>query len=281
MRDAFTAGFADALHRSPLVVMLWQVNLLFGSVFAGLGAIALAVTLDGSSYTRSLLYDLDATALFALWTHHTPTVKLLGAAAVTLLVLYLAAWVPLYGAVVASVCGNEDLGIRDALRAGAGVTALFLRIGLLAAALFVVLVGGVSLATVVGMRAARLAVSPGLYEVTALLGIAIAAVAWVFCAAVHDHARLRAFASGAGAVTSYVWALRFVLRGGRRAYPLALALAVTGLLLAAFYQVVASQIAADWMTGVVLSILWGQAMLLARALIRVWVFAAGARLQEI
>lgn len=280
MRETIAAGFADALRRSPLVVMLWQVNLLFGAIFAGLGATALAVTLDGSWYTRSLLHDLDATALFALYTHHLPTFKLLGATAVTLVVLYLTAWVPLYGALVASVCGEEDLGLRDALRAGAGVTSVFLRIGLVALVVFGVLVGGVAVAALAAMRASRLAAVPAAYEAIAVGGVLAAALTWVFCSAVHDHARLRAFLTGDGAVSSYAWAFTFVARGRRRAYPLALALAAVGLLLAALYQVVASQIPADWMTGVVLSILWGQAMLLARSLIRVWLFAAEARLQE-
>ena len=60
----------------------------------------------------------------------------------------------------------------------------------------------------------------------------------------------------------------------------ALALCAAGGLLTAFYQAVASQIRADWMTGVVLSIVVGQAMLLARVLFRVWAFAAEARLQR-
>jgi len=280
MKDALAAGFAAALRRSPLVVMLWQVNLLFGAVFAGLGATALAMALDGSWYTRSLLQDLDATALFALYAHHLPTFKLLGATGATLVVLYLAAWVPLHGALVASVCGDEELGVRDALRAGAGVTAVFLRIGLVALASFVVLVGGTAVASFVGLRLARQAVAPGAYQAGAVAGAFLLALAWVFCAAVHDHARLRAFLTGEGALASYGWAFSLVTRGRRRAYPLALALVGVGALLAAFYQVVASQIAADWMTGVVLSILWGQAMLLARSLVRVWAFAAQAQLHD-
>jgi hypothetical protein len=279
MRQAFATGFTDAVHRSPLVVVLWQVNLLYGAIFAGLAATALAVTLDGSWATRSLLHDLDPTVFFALDSHHLPTLKLLGAAAVMLTVLYLAAWVPIYGALVASVCGDEELGIRDSLRAGAGVVAVFLRIALVAAAVFVLLVGGIGVAAFLAMRLAREAAAPGYYELAVAGGAIAGVLVWILCGAVHDHARIRCFATGEGALRSYGWALGFVLRGGRRAYLLALAVSVVGGLVAAFYQAVASSLSTDWMTGVVLSILWGQAMLLARSLFRVWIFAAEARLQ--
>lgn len=281
MRQALRAGFTDAVDRSPIVIVLWQVNLLFGTIFAGLAATALAVSLDGSWYTRSLLYDLDATAFFALFTHHLATFKLLGATAVTLAVLYLAAWVPLYGAVVAAVCGDGDLGVRDALRAGAGVTPVFLRIGTIALIVFIVAIGGVGVATAAGMRLARAATAPGAYEAIAVAGLLVIVFVWIFCTAVHDHARIRCFVEGEGAIESYAWALSFVCRGRRRAYILALLLAAAGLVLTIFYQLVASRISADWMTGVVVSIVFGQAMLLARALVRVWWFAAEARLQGV
>jgi hypothetical protein len=281
MRDALAAGLADALKRSPLVVVLWQVNLLYGAVFAGLAATALAVTLDGSWYTRSLLNELDPAAFFALYAHHLPTLELLGAAAAMLAVLYMAAWIPIHGAVVAAICGDEDLGVRDALRAGAGVVAVFLRLGALALLVFVLLMGGVGGAAFVGARLAREAAAPAVYELVVVGGLAAGVLVWVLCAAIHDHARIRAFASGDGALRSYTWAAMFVLRGGRRAFALTLALCAIGWMVAAFYQAVASSLSADWMTGVVLSILWGQAMLLARALLRLWLFAAEARLQGV
>lgn len=280
MWAALSAGFGDAVRRTALVVMLWQVNLLFGAVFAGLAATALAVTLDGSSYTRTLLYDLDALALFALAAHHLATFKLLGAMAATLMVLYVAAWVLLHGAIVASVCGDDELGVRDALRAGAGVLPPYLRIGAVAALVFAALVGSALLAAFIAMKFAREAAAPSAWEAAIAGGVALGSAAWVFCAAVHDHARIRCFLTGEGALQSYAWALRFVLRGGRRAFPLAAVLGVVAVALAGFYQLVAASMSADWMTGVVLSILWGQAMLLARCLFRVWGFAAAAHLQE-
>lgn len=281
MRHALRAGFGAALHRLPLVILLWQVNLLYGVILAGLSATALAVTLESSWYTRSLLADLDPTVFFVLFSRDAPTFKLLGAAAVVLVVLYLAGWVLLHGAVISSVCGEEDLGIRDALRAGAGVLPIFLRIGVVAAIVFVVLVGGAALAALVAMRVARHSVAPLAYEIAAGSGIVACTLAWVFCAAVHDHARLRAVGQGDSATESYAWALRFVLQGGRRAYPLGLVFLVIALATAALYQLVAMQIAADWTTGLVLSLVWGQAMLLARSLFRLWTFAAEARLQGV
>jgi hypothetical protein len=279
LRPALTVGFGDAVRRAPLVVILWQVNLLFGVILAGLAATALAVTLEGSWYTRSLLHDLDPTAFFALFTYHTPTFKLLGATAATLVVLYLAGWILLHGAVVAAVCGDEDLGMRDTLRAGAGVLPVFLRLAALAAAVFLVLVGGVGVATVGAARLARASAAPFAWEMCLVAGAAAGVSAWIFCSAVHDHARIRCYATGHGAARGYAWAVRFVLHGGKRAFGLALALFLASAALAAFYQSVASRIDADWMTGVVLSILWGQAMLLTRSLFRVWAFASEARLQ--
>jgi hypothetical protein len=280
MRSALRDGFAAAVRRAPLVIVLWQMNLLFGVILAGLSATALAVTLEGSWYTRSLLYDLDPTAFIALFTLHASTFKLLGAAAATLVVLYLAGWLLLHGAIVASVCGEEDLGIRDTLRAGAGVVPVFLRIALLAVVVFAVLVGGSAIVAFAGMRLSRRAAMPFAWEMCLAGGVAVGAIAWVFCAAVHDHARLRCVAQAEGAVRSYVWAFDFVLQG-RRAFPLALVLFAASALLAVGYQLVASRIAADWTTGLVLSVLWGQAMLLTRSLFRLWAFAAEARLQGV
>src|SRR6185295_5732339 len=113
----------------------------------------------------------------------------------------------------------------------------------------------------------------------AAAGAFLTTLAWTFCSAVHDHARIRAFTNSEGALASYRWALGFVLHGGRRAFRVALTLLAIGLILSAFYQAIASFIQADWMTGVVLSILWGQAMLLSRALVRVWTMSAEAHLQ--
>lgn len=276
---ALAAGLGDATRRTPLVVLLWQVNLLFGAILGGLAATALVVTLDGSWYTRSLLRDLDPTVFFVLFSHDAAAFKLLGATAVTLVILYLAGWLLLHGAVVASVCGEENLGVRDSLRAGAGVLPLFLRIAAVATLVFAVLVGGSAVTAAYAMRLAREAAAPALWEACAAFGVGAASLAWIFCAVVHDHARIRCFARGSGAIESYAWAMSFVTRGGRRALPLGLVLFAVSAALAVFYQAVASRMHADWMTGVVVSILWGQAMLLARALLRVWTFASEARLQ--
>jgi hypothetical protein len=185
----------------------------------------------------------------------------------------------LHAALIASLCGERPLGMRDTLRAGAGVLPVFLRLAGMALLAFVILVGGALLAGYSGMSLSRRAAAPLAYELCAVAGILLALSAWLFCGAVHDHARIRAAVSGEGASRSYLWALGFVTSGGRRAFPLALLTWIAAIAAWAVYQIVASQIAADWMTGVVVSILWGQVLLLVRSLLRVWNFAAAAHLQ--
>ena len=96
----------------------------------------------------------------------------------------------------------------------------------------------------------------------------------------HDHARLHAARTGAGAFAAYRWAFAFVLHGGERAFPLACALQLTALVLWLAYQTVGLSFPMTAILDLTGSLLWGEAYLLLRVWVRVWFFAAQNELQS-
>jgi hypothetical protein len=111
-------------------------------------------------------------------------------------------------------------------------------------------------------------------------GVLVGALAWLFFATVHDHARIRSWTVGAGAVRAFGWALAYVGRWQRRALPLALVLLGTSAALWAVYQGLSRYVATTSASGVTLSLLSGEALLLARMFLRVWWFGAETHLQQ-
>jgi hypothetical protein len=109
----------------------------------------------------------------------------------------------------------------------------------------------------------------------------VVGVLMLWLTAVHDHARIHCAATGTGAVPAYLWALRFVVSGERRAVPLLALLFVTGGAGWAVYQMVGILIATNWIPGVVVSLVWGQLLMLYRMFLRVWSLAAETELQSV
>jgi hypothetical protein len=276
---ALSWGLGAAVRRSGLVTVLWLVSLVFGGLFAALSGTALAVSLNDSWVSRSLLYDLDVTAVIALFVHAAPTLKLLAASAAALAVLYVIMWLVLHSAIVTAVCSPDDLTVTDALQAGTSVLPVFARLFLLAGAVTALSLGAVALLTRAVMAVARDGASEITWELAAAGGLVAGALVLVFCMAIHDQARIRAAGAGTGAWSSYLWAMQFVLAGGQRAYLLAVILQAVGLALWLVYQGVAALIDTNWMAGVVAALVWSELYMAARMVVRVWGFAAQASLQ--
>jgi hypothetical protein len=129
------------------------------------------------------------------------------------------------------------------------------------------------------MRWTRSSPQALVWEQIAAGAVMVWIVGYVFFVAVHDHARLRAARSGAGAVPAYRWALAFVLHGGERAYGLACALQLSALVLWLAYQAVGLTVPVTALLGLTGSLLWGEAMVWLRMWVRVWFFAAQNELQ--
>ncbi len=279
MGSALRAGLQLAFHRLPLALVLWLVNLAFGTLFAALAAMALSLSLDGSWFTRSLLYQLDFNALAAAIAHSGAVFQLLAGAGLALAAIYVIGWLPLHAVIVAAVCTREKVTVHGAVQAGTRHLPVFIRLFVLSGAI----TGGLLFAIVVASRAvlqlARDAAAERAWEAGLAGGIIALAMVLVFCIAVHDHARIRAVAHGSGAWSSYAWALRFVVDGGRRAFLLALGLQVLGIGLWGVYQAATWAIPTNWMTGVIVALVWAQLCIAARMLLRVWSFAAQADLQ--
>jgi hypothetical protein len=109
-----------------------------------------------------------------------------------------------------------------------------------------------------------------------LAGVAVV----LFLATVHDHARIRIATKGVGPLRAFGWAVGFVGRREGQALPLVLLLLISSLMIWVVYRSVGLLIATDSASGVALSLLWGELLLLVRMFLRVWWFAAETYLQQ-
>lgn len=274
----YVAGLRDALRRWPLVLVLFGVHLAAGLLFTTAAWSWLAVALDRSVATRSLLTELDATLLVDLFFHHSESLGALsiGVGLLLLLLVLLGIWFT--ASVVAAV--GEDLDLRECLHRGLRLYPGFLRLWLLATAVNVIAVLtayalGRGLAWWTAESASEMAFH-AILVTCAALGVVLLFVAIT----VHDHSRIRSAAAGSGALQAYGWALRFVLIREWRAVALAATVAVTGVLAWVVYQMLGTLLVTNSGLGVALSLIWGELLLVGRMLLRVGLFAAATELQH-
>ena len=270
MWSAYLGGFRAMLRRWPLVLALWLIGVAFGLAFALAAQAWLAMALEGSLATRALAHRLDADVFVDLWYHHGEGLRMLGVLAAVLAAAHATVWWYLDGVVVAAVRGDESAPWRD----GIGLTPVMARLSVLAAVVVLLWSGAVAGPAWAAMRSTR--EHPGAFLWYQIGGVALAV--WlggmVVLVAVHDHARLRAALTGAGALRAYGWALRFVPWGHERALALALVLQAS----AAGLFVVGESAAMSPAFGLTASLLIGEGFLLARSAVRVWFFTAQRRL---
>ncbi|MFQ5668446.1 MAG: hypothetical protein ACE5I7_18735 [Candidatus Binatia bacterium] len=279
MGAAYVAGLWTALRRWALVLVLLLVNLLSGLGFTAVAWSWLSMALDSSLATRTLLADLDVNVFVDLFVHHGDSLRMLLVAAGVMAVFFILVGVWLNAVTVVAV--GDDAGTGECMRRGFSLYPAYARLWLLATVMNAISVG---VAFLIGRGLTRwLAESPS--EMSFYWAVAAGAVAGavllLFFVTVHDHARIRSAATGAGAVRAYVWAIRFVGKREWRAVPLAAILTASGIAVWAVYQTVGMLVATDSSPGVVLSLAWGETFLLARTILRVWFFAAETELQNI
>lgn len=275
MLAAYLGGAVAALQRWPLVLALWGIGVGFAVAFALASATWLSAALDGSLATRTLLQELDAGVLVDLWFHHGEGLHMLAVIAVLLAALHTLLWWWLDGVIVSSLAPTPG----SAWQAGLGLTPAMARLWGLAMLVLLLWSGAVAGPAWAALRAT--ADSPSAWLRYALGGGA--AALWAFgglwLVAVHDQARLRLGLAGSGAAAAWLWALAFVLRGGRRAFPLALLLQATAIAMWALYQALSFAVPLRELLGLTGSLLLGQSFLLARTWMRVWALAAQRDLQ--
>lgn len=279
MGQAFRLGFLAALRRWPVVVVLLVANLAGGLCFTAASWSWLSAALDNSVASRTLLTDLDWNVFVDLVVHHAQSLRMLLAGGVLLALPAALLGIWLNAAAVVAV--GEDGTLGDCLRRALTLYPTFFRLSVIANALSIVGVGAGVLLGRVLMRWTAESTSELTSYLAAGAGALVGALLLVFLVTVHDHARVRSTASGTGALRAYGWALRFVGRREWRALPLALLLLCIGFVVWGLYQTVGMLVATNSTHGVALSLLWGETLLLARMLLRVWSFAAVTELQSL
>ncbi len=276
---SYIRGAWLAAETWPLTLVLWLINAIFGVVFALASGYWLALVLDGSLATRTLLKTLDAQVLVDLYRHHATSFRMLLVLAAFIAAHNVLLWFWLHGVVVCAVRAEPDEKWRRVWWRGLRLAPVMAGLYGLALALVAVLSGAVWGAVWEAQRWTVASTSAALPDAIYAAAAVLWAVGYVLLAAVHDHARLRACAADCGVLAAYGWAWRFVLRGGEGAIPLAIVLQATALALWLVYQLIGLALPVNEILGVTGSLLWGEVFLCTRMAMRVWCFAAQSELQ--
>lgn len=278
MLRALLVGARAAGQRWQLVIGCWLVTALFGVAFALASGVWLRAALDGSAVTRSLLHTIDADVLVDLWAHHREGLVMLLVVAVILAAGHTAVWWWVHGVVIASL-QRPRREWTETWMEGVALAPAMARLWALAMAALGLFSAGVGAGTYALLHWTRNDPAPLRWAQIGAGGIAVWLLGVVFLVAVHDHARIRACRARAPAWSAYGWALRFVLRGGERAFLVATALQLSALGVWTAYQMTGMTAPVTEVLGLTGSLLWAQAYLLARSWVRVWFFASENELQ--
>ena len=280
MRRILAAGLIGATRRWPVALLLWLVTLLFGMAFGAAAGEWLDLALDASVASRTLAWRLDFNLLGDVFVHHRESLSVVTVVGMILGAVYVLLSVWLNAGVVGAV---QDPDVSFTLRQfwwrGMVSYATFVRLWVTVSVLEVTVIAAIWMS----VRAANrwLAESPSelsaYYAIAA--GLTLGSVALLVLVTAHDHARIFAVRKRTGAWQSLRWASWFVVLGDRRSLLVALTLLLAGGAAWLVYQALAHVIpitSAEW-AGV--SLLWGQVLMFARALLRVTSFATQTELQ--
>jgi len=279
MRRSYLSGWRAAVQRWPLAVFLFAAACVPSFAFSALAWSWLADALDRSLATRGLLTDLDMNVFVDLLEHHGEGLWMLGLAG---LLLTAVCWlIGVWLNAMAIVAVTDDLPVRAAAHKSLDLYVTFLALDVLA----VLVDAALLLAAVAAGRCllhwtAEAPSELGVYGIIA--GAAgIAGMLLVLVTSAHDHARIHCAATGAGAVGGCLWAFGFVLVRQRQAVLLMVLLLATGGAGWLAYQTGAKLLVTTSTPGILWAMLWGELFLFFRAFVRVWRFAAQAKLQTL
>ncbi len=277
MRRILQSSLQHLIRHWPVVVFLYAALLAPTLIFGAVAWARLQVALDRSLAGRTLLKDLDLNVFVDLFVHRKDAMVGIGIAASLIAAGALMVWIWLQASTIAAASDDESLS--DALRRGSEVFPAFFRLWLIAVVVNVAIVAlfyCVSRALLWLTAESVSELTP--YWVVGACGLA-AGLVLLLSMVVHDHARIHCVAAEVDAFAAYRWALRFCLRDERRTVQLALVAFGAGLALWSIYQGVAALVPTTATPGVVTSLLWGQALILARVAARFWYFAAAHEMQ--
>ena len=279
MATAFVEGFRIAVRRWPIVLVLFLASLASGLSFTAAAWSWLSLALDRSLASRTLLTDLDLNVFVDLYVHHGESLRVLVITGSALALAFGLLGVGLNAVAVVAV--REEVGWPDCLRQAVGLSARYLRLG----GLVYLCIAASVVVVVFSVRTVERWVTESPSEMTyywvMFVGLVVVALLSLFFVTVHDHARIYSAATGAGAARAFAWAVAFVSRGELRALPLSALLLLIGLLAWAVYQTLGTFVGAGTPLGLVVSLVWGQTLLLLRMVLRVWSLAAAAELQHL
>jgi hypothetical protein len=273
------AGMRAAWARWSIGLLLYAGLSVPGLVFATTSWAWLTSALDGSLAGRTLLKELDPNVLIDLFVHHRAGLRMLIVAGGLILVGVWVAWAWLDATAVASL--TEEASASHPARRGFELFPRFLALSLMANALQAALFAG---GHVVSRQLIRwTAEGAGEMQPYAIFAgtVAVVGVAVAFVASVHDHARVQVAATDSGAVRAFAWAVRFVGGWEPRAFPLSLLLLVLAGVVWGVYQTLGHLVPGGSMSGVVVSLLWGQVLLWGRCMVRLAAYGAAVRLQAV
>jgi hypothetical protein len=278
MGSLCVSGWHTAMRRWPVVLLLFLANLVTGLLATAVSWVWLSIALDNSLATRTLLTDLDTNVFVDLFVHHGESLRAwsISAAGLVLVTVMIGVWLN----ATAVVAVNTDAPLGACLHRGLDLFPTYFGLWVLTG---LVNASGLSASFLLGRALTRWTVeSPS--EVTFYWGVAAAAAVGaallLFSTTVHDHARIRSTAASVGFVRAYAWAFNFVCRRERRAIPLTLLLLGAGCSAWLIYQTVGMLVPTTSTVKLTVSLAWGEALLLLRMVLRLWLFAADSDLQN-
>jgi len=277
MTQALLSGLRRTLLHWPMTVFLYAALLAPTLIFGAVSWTSLQVALERSVAARTALSDLDLNLFVDLYVHHREMFRGIAIAAVLIGAATTMIWIWLHAAMIAAA--SDDDGLGESLHRANELYPPFFRLWAISLVVQTgVVVGFYSLArTLLGWTAE----SPSEMTPYWIVGgcVLAAAVLLLVVVVIHDHARIHCATTDVEALAAYRWALQFCLRDERRAVLLAVVVLGCGLGVWGVYQSIAMLVPTTSAPGVMVSLLLGQGLILARAAGRFWYFAAATELQ--
>lgn len=279
VRSLVESGWQQARQRIALVGIGLGLSWLTAILFAGFSWMWLERALGDSLPTRTLLTDLDVHVVIDLLVHHRHSMRMLVGQGVLIAAIGLGAWIWLQAATAMAVSSTASL--RECSVFGRAHLGRYASLWLMSAA-----ITGAGLMAIVAV--ARWVERWSVIETStggplALQGAAVAAglSVYVLVTTWHDHVRIHCALADTRTGPAMLWALRFVLRNALRAAGLTLLCLATNAALLAVYHLASDVVTSGAAFSVPLALVLGQAWVVTRIFLRIWLAASAAALQAL
>lgn len=270
-------GWHTARERMALVGIGLLLSWIAAFLFAGFSWVWLARALGDSLPTRTLLAELDVHVAIDLLVHHRHSLHMLLGQGVLIAAIGLGAWIWLQATTALAVSSKGSL--RECAAFGRAYLGRYMLLWLTSAATVVI-----SLAIVLGLvrwleTSNWIELSTGRQLLVWGVGAAMAVAVYVVATTWHDHARIHLATADTSTAPGMLWALRFVLRNGAQALSLTGLCLLGNALLLWMYHWSSSLAVGDAALRVPVAFALGQAWMILRIFLRLWLVGAAAALQ--